>query len=162
MPEAVAEIEVAPPILAGQGLMLLVEIGDVVHLRPQALLVRARDVPAGRVLDLAEVAAEGDLLLVADALLVEDQDRVAVHPRLDRRHLLARQGLGEVAARDLASDGGMERADGDGHGLELRQCRRDGGRIAIAAARVMSRRAAAGSLPLAVLASWCMRGGWPQ
>ena len=43
-----------------------------------------------RQLDLAEAAGEGELLLVVDVLVVEDQHRVFVHAGMDRRDLLRR------------------------------------------------------------------------
>jgi hypothetical protein len=77
--------------------------------------VRLCDVAAGRVLDLAEIAGEGDLLLVGDGLVVKDQDGVTVHPGLDRRDLVARQGLPQIHPRDLADENRMDLANGDSH-----------------------------------------------
>ena len=67
------------------------------------------------VLDRAEIAGEGQLLLVGEALVAQHQHGAAIHPRLDRRHLLARQRLRRVDPRQFAGKTGMERADGEGH-----------------------------------------------
>ncbi len=70
---------------------------------------------ADRALDLAEIAAEGELLLVGDVLIVEHQHGIAVHPRLDRRRLVRREGLAQIDARDLADEHRMDLSNGDAH-----------------------------------------------
>jgi len=60
------------------------------------------------VLDLAETLAEGELLGVVDALVVEHEHGVLVHGRVNCRHVLGRQRLAEVEPRRLR---GEARAD---------------------------------------------------
>jgi hypothetical protein len=84
------------------------------------------DVPAIGVLDLAKIAREGDLLLVGDVLIVEHQYGMAIHARFDRRDILAREQLGEIAAGHLTGEDERERTNQYSHvrGLleaELRQ-----------------------------------------
>jgi hypothetical protein len=115
VPEPIAEIEHAPPVVADIGLRILIEIGDVNHQRLQPLLVRFGDVAAARILDAAEILAERDLLIVGNALVAEYQDGVTVHAGLDRGHLFRRHRLAQVGARNLADEDRMQRADGYGH-----------------------------------------------
>jgi hypothetical protein len=115
VPELVAEIEHAAAVVAGQRLVVLIEVGDVVHADRQPPLLRLGDVVAGGVLDLAEIARERHLLVVGQLLVVEDEDGVLVHAGLDGGDVLAAERLGEVSARDLADEDGMELADRDRH-----------------------------------------------
>jgi hypothetical protein len=82
------------------------EVGDVVHLLPEALVLGLGDVAAPRILQPPEVLAEDHLLLVGDLLVVEDEHRVAVHPRLDGRYLVARKGLDEIDSGYFAHEHG--------------------------------------------------------
>ncbi|GGG48564.1 hypothetical protein GCM10010964_39890 [Caldovatus sediminis] len=85
-------------VVGRQDLPVHAEIGDVVDpvVRQPAPPLLHR---GGRLLHLAEVAAEGELPLVVEALLArEDQHGVAVHRRLDRPHRLRRERAGEVEA----------------------------------------------------------------
>ena len=59
----------------------------------EAVLIVLGNVAALRVFDLAEILRERHLLVVGDVLVMEHQHRVTVHAGLDRRSLLARQGL---------------------------------------------------------------------
>src|SRR5260221_10189753 len=97
----------------------MTEIGNIVHQRIEPLFVRLGDVAAGRILDLAEIAGEGDLLLVGDVLVVKDQYRVAVHPGVDRRDIVARQRLPQINPRDLADKDRVTLTNGNGHQSEL-------------------------------------------
>ena len=74
------------------------------------------DVP-GRlvVLQRAKVEGEHDLLLVGEGLVVEDEDGVPVHARLDSRRLLAGEGARRVDARDEAGERVLQRPDRDSH-----------------------------------------------
>jgi len=85
MPELVAEIEHAAAVVARHHLVVLAEIGDVGDVEGQPALAVLHDMAADGALDLAEIAAEGELLLVGDRLVVEHQHGVAIHPRLDQR-----------------------------------------------------------------------------
>src|SRR6202035_2274583 len=77
--------------------------------------MRLGDMTAGRILDLAEVAGEADLLLVGDVLVVEHKDGVTVHPRLDRHDIAARQWRPQIDPRNLAGEDGVDLANRDGH-----------------------------------------------
>src|SRR5438477_3406862 len=92
MPELVAQIEQPAPVVARQRPVVLAEVRDIVHQRVEPLLVRLRHIAARRILDLAEIAGEGDLLCVGDVLIVKHEDRIAVHPGLDRRDVPADRG----------------------------------------------------------------------
>ena len=115
MPELVAEIEQPAAVVSRQGLLVLSEIGHVVHQRVEPLFVRLRDIAAGRVLDFAEIASERDLLRVGDVLAVEHEDGVAVHPGLDRRDLVLRHRPPQIDPGHLADKRRMDLADRNGH-----------------------------------------------
>ncbi len=66
-------------------------------------------------LQLAEVQREGKLLLVREVLAVKDEHGVLVHPRIDRRHLLATHRPGDVNPRHLSRELISQRADRYGH-----------------------------------------------
>jgi len=90
MPELVAEVEHATAIVAGEDLVVAIEVRDVRELDRDPAILGPGHVAAHGELDLAEVAAEGDLLLVAQGLIVEHQDRVANHAGLDRLDVFGR------------------------------------------------------------------------
>jgi hypothetical protein len=70
----------------------------------------------GIALKLAEVAGEGDLLIVGDVLFTKDEDSVSVHPGLDRRHLRGAKRAAAVDAGNLTGKYRMQRADRNRHG----------------------------------------------
>src|SRR5207248_5109898 len=79
-------------------------------------LVAAADMTRGAVaLQLAEMTAEGELLVIAEALVAEHQHRVAVHAGLDRGDLVGRERLAAIDAGHLADEQRMEQGDRDGH-----------------------------------------------
>ena len=119
MPELVAQIEQPAPVVARQRPIVLAEVRDIVHQGVEPLLVRLRHIAARRILDLAEIEGEGDLLCVGDVLIVKHEDRIAVHPGLDRRHLLARQRPPQIHSGDLADKHRMDLANGDSHRIKL-------------------------------------------
>src|SRR3954452_12828784 len=96
MPELVRKVEQPAAVIAGKRLVVLPEIGDVIHPRRQALLIEARDIAAARSLDLAEVARKSHLLIIIDALVVEHQHGILVYTSFQRRDLLARKRAGQV------------------------------------------------------------------
>jgi hypothetical protein len=116
MPELVAQVEHPPPVVARQRLVVLVEVGHVGQFRRQTAVGVGGDVAVPRPLDLAEIAAVGDLLVVGEALVVEHQDRVAVHARFDSRGLLGRKRLGDVDAGHLTHEKRVQLADFHAHG----------------------------------------------
>ena len=66
------------------------------------------------------MAGKVDLLVVAELLVVEDHDRVAVDRRLDGVAVGGLQRLGEVEAGNLGHEVGRHRLDGDAHDRLLR------------------------------------------
>jgi hypothetical protein len=119
VPQPVAQVEHPPPVVARQRLLVLVQIGRVLHVERQAAFVQLGDVAAGRGLQRTEAACESPLLVVCQALIVEHQNRVAVHARLDRCHLVARQWLRDVHPGDFAGEHRRDLTDADGHGFIL-------------------------------------------
>jgi hypothetical protein len=119
MPELVAEIEQPPPIVAGKRPIVMPEVGNVVHQRIEPLFVRLGDVAAGGILDLAEIAGEGDLLLVGDILIVKDEHGVTIHPPVDCRDTVARQRLPQIDTRHLADKDRVDLTNGNSHRGEL-------------------------------------------
>ena len=117
MPQPVAEVEHASPIVARQRLLVLVEIGRILHVERQPPLGRGRDMPSGRRLQRAEIARERALRIVGQLLIVEHQHGVVIHAGLDRRDILTRQRLRDVHARHLAGELRMDRADAECHDL---------------------------------------------
>jgi hypothetical protein len=96
--------------------MLFVEIRDVVELVPKAgaLALLAAGVEGKG--EAAELQAEGDLLVVAELLVVEDDDRVSRQRPLD---LAERRGIDAAAQIDVSNLGkerGRQRIDRNRHG----------------------------------------------
>ena len=87
MPQAVADGEEPPAIVPCVRSVVLVEVGDVGEGGGQAVLVRRAQARADGVLDVAQAAGEGELLLVVELLVVEHQHRVPVHAGVDRRYV---------------------------------------------------------------------------
>jgi hypothetical protein len=59
---------------------------------------------------------EGDLLLVGQGLVREDEHGVLVHAELDCIHFVAAQGAGDVDASHFADETRMNATDVDRHG----------------------------------------------
>src|SRR5438094_670239 len=117
VPEAVADGEEPAPVVAREHLMMLVEVRYVGERGRQAVLVRRPQARADRVLELAQAAAEGQLLGVVDALVAEHEHRVLVHPGVDRRHLVRRERLAEVEPLDFGGEARADLTRRDGHGI---------------------------------------------
>jgi len=83
MPELVSQVEHPPPVVPGQGLAVLIQVGHVGQLGIQPPLVLGSDIAAPGDLQRAEALGEGDLLLVGQRLPGEGQHGEAVHPGLD-------------------------------------------------------------------------------
>src|SRR5215211_5644803 len=83
VPQAVADREQTSPIIAGEWLVVLVEIRDIGKGRRQTVFAGSAQARADRQLDLAEAAGKGELLLVVDMLIAEDKDGVLVHAGMD-------------------------------------------------------------------------------
>jgi hypothetical protein len=67
--------------------------------------------------DGAELVAERQQLVLVELLVVKDQYSIAIDGRVDLGNCRRRQ-VGEINARDLADEVGMELVDLDGHGLD--------------------------------------------
>ncbi len=115
MPQAIADGEQPAPVLAREGCVVLVEVGDVGEGRGQARLIGRPQAGADGVLDVAQALGEGELLGVVDLLVVEYQHGIPVHAGVDRRHLVRCQRLAHVDALDFAREAGPDLADGDCH-----------------------------------------------
>ena len=91
-----------------------VEIGDVVELGAQPRVLAGLAAVIEGIGELAHFLAEGDLLVVAQVLLVEDDDRVSVERALDGSDV---GGVGHlrVDAVDLGEEQRMHRIDRDQH-----------------------------------------------
>jgi hypothetical protein len=63
---------------------------------------------AGGILDLAEIARKRDLLVVADVLIVEDEDGVAVHSGVNRFDRVPRKPLLQIDPGYFANEHRME------------------------------------------------------
>ena len=66
-------------------------------------------------LRLAEMAGEGDMLLVGDVLVGKHHDQMLRPGVADRLHCFGIQRLAHVDAADFRAQGGMSCLDGDGH-----------------------------------------------
>ena len=74
-------------------------------------------VPPRGILALAEIQREGQLLLVRDVLVAEQQHGIFVHAGFDVGRFLRRQGLSQIDARNLAEKMRMKLPDRDRHGV---------------------------------------------
>ena len=97
--------------------VVAIEVRDVGELDREPALVGLDDVAVHRQLDLAEVAAERDLLLVGELLVVEHQHGIAIHAGLDRRDLVGLERPAQIDAADLADEQRMQLANLHGHVL---------------------------------------------
>ena len=122
MPELVAEAEQTAAVVAGQDLVVLVEVGDVVQVHAHAPVLGRGDV-AGGLLERPQAAAEDELLVVVDLLVVEHQHAEFVHAGMDGGDFVLRQRLAQVEAGHFAGEegavDGIDGFDADGHGWTL-------------------------------------------
>ena len=72
--------------------------------------------PGLRVQLAVEPLGEGELLLVGEGLVAKDEDRVRVHAGPDLGERLGVGHLAEIDRADLGDEGGVERAEPEGHG----------------------------------------------
>ena len=99
VPQAVPLLVEHAPVVEGDHLTPVVDVAD----HPDRSAVADR-VAGDRHLEGAEALAEGDLLLVADLLAAEDEDRVPVEGVAKEGEGAAVYGGGDVDAADLGSD----------------------------------------------------------
>jgi hypothetical protein len=92
-------------------LVVAIEVGDIGHFQFQAAVFGLGHLGARGYLQFAEIAAEGELGLVVEVLVVEDQDGVAVHAGLDGRDLLCGQRPGQVDPGRVPGEVRGERGD---------------------------------------------------
>ena len=74
-------------------------------------IARQRIVPV----ELAEAAAEGDVLLARDLLVAEQQDAALEEGAMDLVELGVAERLGEIDALDFGAERVGQRPHGDGH-----------------------------------------------
>src|SRR5215813_4894603 len=115
MPKAVANGKQPPAVIASEWLVVLIEIGNVGEGWGQTIFIRSAQTCADGELDRAQTLGEGQLLLVAKILIVENQHRIAVHARMDGLDIRRRQRLGQINAIDVSDKAGADLADGKGH-----------------------------------------------
>ena len=113
MPKAVAELVEAARVVAATQFALLVQVGDVGHLRPQPTLYIGA--AAARDLQLAEIPGEFHLPLVVETLAAEDQHGVAVGRLGDGVYRAAVERPRDVDAGHLTGKQGMQLADAQLH-----------------------------------------------
>ena len=115
MPQTVAQPEEPGPVVPCVDFAVLVEVGHVGKGGGKPLIARGAQAGADGVLDVAQAPREGELLVVGDPLVVEDEHGVPVHAGVDRLDLVGRQRPGHVdafhfrgeAQADLAGDDGQ-------------------------------------------------------
>ena len=86
--------------------------------QPEVVGVRQADTGAGAagVFQLAEAAAEGQVLLVRQGLIVEHEHGVRVHSGVDRRRVLGRGWLTQIQALDFGGEARADLAGAERHG----------------------------------------------
>ena len=112
MPQLVAEVEQIAAVVARRYPALGIEVRDVGDIGAQPHL------GAGIVridFERAEEPAEGELLLVGNRLLREDEHAVAVEGRLDLGKDSGITGRRQIDAADLGAEGRMKRGQLDRH-----------------------------------------------
>src|SRR5438067_1180212 len=100
MPQPITELVEAARIVTAAHASLLVQIGDVGHLRPQSTLYIGA--AAARDFQLAELPREIHLPLVVKLLAAEHQDRVAVDGLPQHRDGGRIERMPDIDAADLA------------------------------------------------------------
>src|SRR3954462_10117525 len=121
MPELVAQVEQPAAVIASQRTMIRAQMRDIVHQWMKPLFVRLGDIAASGILDFTEVAAERDLLLVNNVLVVKDEDGITVHPGLDRLDIGARQRRSQIDPGHLADKNRVDLADSNRHRTNSRK-----------------------------------------
>jgi hypothetical protein len=101
MPASAAQIINPPTITHTEYLAVLTEIRCIRHLTAEPALHRILLVFRGA-RQSAEIAAEGDLLIVADQWSVEYQHRMIVDSTLDHGHVVCRNGFAQIDICDLS------------------------------------------------------------
>ena len=128
MPQPVAELQLAQPAVRLPELVLVVQVGDVGDVLAHAQdLVRHRGLQH-RLVHLAEVAGEGDVLLLGQVLVGKDQHGVGPERLLQRFQHLRRQRARKVDVADLGGEILGHGLNGQGHGTSSSSSRRRTGR----------------------------------
>ena len=114
MEQLVAAVVLAARRVGGEQVTVLVEVGGVVQLGPQApFLVRHPEVR--RELERPERSAEPKVLLVRDVLVADHDDGELGHRLFDVPHEVSRWLDDEVGALDLGGEHRMELTHGEFH-----------------------------------------------
>ena len=101
MPEPIANGE-KPAIVVGEGLIVLIEIGHIRERRRQSIFVRRAQTGADGLFQLPETAAESELLIVGEALVVKHQHRVLIHSGVNCTDLTGGKRLRKIDAGNLS------------------------------------------------------------
>jgi hypothetical protein len=97
VPQQVAKTEQAPTVIAGKQFAMLVDVRDVIQFHAQTPVFARLDV-AGRFLQQTKLAAECDLLLIFQVLIMEYQHAKTVHALVNCGKLFICEGTGQINA----------------------------------------------------------------
>ena len=112
MPQPVAELEEPQPVLGREDVAVFVEVGEIGDAGPKPLLLAPADVPGRRIiLERAELAGKGELLLVTERLVAEHQHSIGVHACFDRCDFVRVERPAAIDGGNLAGKARSERAD---------------------------------------------------
>ena len=95
MPQQIAKTEQAPTVIAGKQFAMLVDVRNVIQRHAQTSVLARLDV-AGSFLQQTKLAAECDLLLIFQVLIMEYQNAETVHALVNCCKLCIFQGAGQV------------------------------------------------------------------
>src|SRR5262252_1186668 len=115
MPQPIAEIEGAPPIIPRQHVAVLIEIRNVAHFDGEPALIEPRHVVCLVEFDPAEAFGEGDLLFIRQRLIVKHQHGVPIHSRMDHRHRGRIERHAQIDAFNLGGEFMSDRGEPHGH-----------------------------------------------
>ena len=116
MPQPVGQLEEPHAVVGGDDVAVFVEVREIGHAGAEPLLAARPHMPRRAVcLQFAEMAGEGELLVIGDRLLAEHQHGVTVHAVFDRRDLACVERVAAIDAGDLADEHRMQRPDRYGH-----------------------------------------------
>ena len=115
VPQAVTDREESAAVVVRHYLLVLVEVGDVGEHGRQTVFVRLAQAITAGVLEFAESAAEGQVLLVGEILIVEDEHGMRIHRGVDGGHVLGRDGVAQIQAVDFGGEALTNLLGGERH-----------------------------------------------
>ena len=105
VPQTVPELEQPDAVLGRHQFSFARQIRKVGDAARQPLLLSLADMPRGFVaLEVAELAREGELLLIRERLVAKDEDRMTLHRCVDAGDIRIRERLGAIDAADGAGE----------------------------------------------------------